>query len=398
MPSSLQPLKAFLLFSSASFFGTILLAMNIELDPIGKETLEKLLESKEQNIEVSQWLNDYLENHYDAIDESALEEKQKEEGYTKEVAFSACFYELLGFDPDDPEVERLKEENGFCDFKVVDESLMKDNPYGKAIHIKGKPARGRYALSNNYFAPYEGFNLEDTFSSGEASYYKEKNTLGYFSSKVSYPVLTDKDEVWMSLTPHEILTMKKPIEEAKGKVLTFGLGLGYFAFMVSEKEEVSSVTIIEKDNNVIRLFEENLLPMFPHKEKIHIIKEDCFHYFEKKITSENYDFLFVDIYHTAEDGLSTYLRLMREEKEDGPAVSFWIEPSLLCLLRRYVLTLIEENLNGYEEKDYLEPTREEENNLLTLFKAMKGVALKTKEDLFTLLSDDGLRKLARKAI
>ena len=370
--------------------------MKIELDQEGKEALKKLLEAKEQNIEVSQWLNDYLENQYDAIDEEAIAKKREEEGLTEEDAFSECFYALLGFDPDDPEVERRKEENGFGAFQAVDEKLMKENPYGKAIHIKGKPARGRYALSTNYFAPYEGFNLEDTISSGEETGFLEKNTLGYFSSKVSYPVLTDKNEVWMSLTPHEILTMQKPIEEAKGNVLTFGLGLGYFAFMASEKEEVSSVTILEKDNNVIRLFEENLLPQFPHKEKIHIRKEDCFHYYERKMGEQNYDFLFVDIYHTAEDGLSTYLRLRREEQVGGPTLSFWIEPSLLCLLRRYVLTLIEENLNGYEEKDYLEPTDDEENNLFTLFKAMKDMTINTKEDLYHLLSEDGLRQLAKK--
>ena len=55
--------------------------------------------------------------------------------------------------------------------------------------------------------------------------------------------------------------MKLPVERAKGKVLTFGLGLGYFAYMCSLKEEVESVTVVEKDKSVIKLFNEIILPL-----------------------------------------------------------------------------------------------------------------------------------------
>ena len=58
----------------------------------------------------------------------------------------------------------------------------------------------------------------------------------------------------MLITPNEIETMKKSISEATGNVLTYGLGLGYYAYMVSMKENVESVTIVEKDKEIIDLF------------------------------------------------------------------------------------------------------------------------------------------------
>ena len=40
----------------------------------------------------------------------------------------------------------------------------------------------------------------------------------------------------MTITPDEIETMKEAVDQAFGNVLTFGLGLGYYAYMVSEKD------------------------------------------------------------------------------------------------------------------------------------------------------------------
>lgn len=78
------------------------------------------------------------------------------------------------------------------------------------------------------------------------------------------------------MKPSEIETMRAPIEEATGRVVTFGLGLGYFAYMVSEKPDVTSLDIVERSEEAIALFERNILPQFPNKEKIRIIRSDAF--------------------------------------------------------------------------------------------------------------------------
>ena len=51
-----------------------------------------------------------------------------------------------------------------------------------------------------------------------------------------------------------MMSMKNPIKNAHGKVLTTGLGLGYFSYMASLKEDVSEIVIIERDEKVIKLW------------------------------------------------------------------------------------------------------------------------------------------------
>lgn len=63
----------------------------------------------------------------------------------------------------------------------------------------------------------------------------------------------------MSVSPNEVFTMEKIIKNAKGKVLTLGCGMGYFAYMVSLKEDVESITIVESEQSVIDLFEKSLI-------------------------------------------------------------------------------------------------------------------------------------------
>ena len=111
----------------------------------------------------------------------------------------------------------------------------------------------------------------------------------------------------MSLNPNEINTMEKDIKKATGKVLTFGLGLGYFQFMCSLKEDVKEITIIEKDPNIIALFKQFILPFFAHRNKIKIIQIDAFDFMENKFDN-SYDFVYVDIWHTPNDGLLPFIK------------------------------------------------------------------------------------------
>lgn len=122
--------------------------------------------------------------------------------------------------------------------------------------------------------------------------------------------------------------MKKPISEATGNVLTYGLGLGYYAYMVSMKDNVESVTIVEKDKEIIDLFTRYILPQFKNKSKIKIINDDAFNYFKKDIY---YDYVFVDIWHDPSDGIDLYLKFKSLEK-DNIKYSYWIEDTLKCYI------------------------------------------------------------------
>ena len=151
-------------------------------------------------------------------------------------------------------------------------------------------------------------------------------SLGYFEEEYLYPCVKEEKNIWMLITPNEIETMKVPIERAKGSVVTYGLGLGYFAYMASLKEDVSSIVIVENNFDVISLFEKKILPFFPHPEKIHIVFEDAYTYAKKK---KKCDYVFVDIYHDVSDGIDAYLSFKLLERDDV-IYDYWIEKSILC--------------------------------------------------------------------
>ena len=67
-----------------------------------------------------------------------------------------------------------------------------------------------------------------------------------------------------------------------------------------EKEDVESVTIIEKEQSVIDLFNEVILPSIPHGDKITVIKSDASEYLSS-IDDGLYDYCFADTWTGTED-------------------------------------------------------------------------------------------------
>jgi hypothetical protein len=367
--------------------------MKINLTDAERKSLDEILTQKDENYDVSQLINSFLEDHYDAIGESAVRQIMKEDGTTVEESMIEAFHRYLSLDRQDPQVEKMKEDTDFGNLAHIKEEEFLNHPFNK---IKVEPVcYGSYQLRYNYFEPFEIFNCDET-KTDEKNNYAEKTTLGYFEKKVPYLMLTQKDEIWMSITPHEINTMRNDIKEAKGRVLTLGLGLGYYAFEVSNKKEVSEVIIIEKDRNVITLFEKNILPHFPHKEKIHIIRQDAFLYFERELRSEHFDTIFVDIYHTPDDALPLYLRFRKgEDKIKGQKVDYWIEESILAYLRRFVLTIIEEYYQGYTKDDYMVAEDEQSEILKKIYMYLSKKEFNSLNDIHQILSNDGLRELSQ---
>ena len=152
--------------------------------------------------------------------------------------------------------------------------------------------------------------------------------LGYFNEEFQFPAVYQNGVLWMSVTPNEINTMKSPVERAKGKVLTFGLGLGYFAYMCSLKEEVESVTVVEKDESVIRLFNEIILPQFSQKDKVKIDLSDAYDYLNGMRDGE-FDYAFVDIYHDAGDGREIYRKFKKiQSRFSLTEFDYWIEKTI----------------------------------------------------------------------
>lgn len=76
--------------------------------------------------------------------------------------------------------------------------------------------------------------------------------LGWFDTSFRFPAVKENNLVWMTVTPNEINTIQPCVRQSHGNVLTFGLGLGYYAFHCLLKPDVRRVTVVERDPDIIR--------------------------------------------------------------------------------------------------------------------------------------------------
>ena len=221
--------------------------------------------------------------------------------------------------------------------KKLNPEEYEGNPYYKGIVIPDKKVKN-WTLGWQKYAPYEGFIRDDYTVFPD---YREVPSIGFFDCGFSFPTVYENGVEWMAIKPNEIVTMKEPIKKARGRVVAFGLGLGYFAYMASIKDEVSSVTVVERDESVIRLFEEEILPQFEHKGKIRIVKSDAFDF----VKDENNAGKFVDL----------YIKMRKLENKLGCSFEYWIEKSiLLCIRKKLFYAIYESEKNGKNTLSYKE--------------------------------------------
>ncbi|MBQ8293320.1 MAG: hypothetical protein IJX78_05925 [Bacilli bacterium] len=239
-------------------------------------------------------------------------------GVSTNRAFSLLLQEYLEIDD-----ETIINEYFPYMIKELNPSSYTSNPYYQNISFKNKKLNN-WELKNTSYEAYEAFVC------GDFQYFDDGRVIpqiGYFSKPFKYLAVYQNKHLWMSITPNEIETMKDPLLNAKGNVVTIGLGMGYFAYMASLKENVSKVTIVEIDPTVIKLFKEVILPNFKYQDKIEIIESDAFLFLDN--LSNNYDYLFIDIWHDVSDGKDLYLKFKEYEKK-YPNITFdyWVEKTI----------------------------------------------------------------------
>ena len=120
-------------------------------------------------------------------------------------------------------------------------------------------------LNSHFYEPNQGFVYDEI--SCDDKYFEERTPFGFFAKRFPFLALDENNTTWMSVTPHEFNTMEKPIAEAHGQVITLGLGLGYYAFMVSNKDNVSKVSIVEMNPKIIDIFKKRDSSFFPSSRK-----------------------------------------------------------------------------------------------------------------------------------
>lgn len=207
---------------------------------------------------------------------------------------------------------------------ILNKKEYLDDEYYKKIKFPNKKT-GHFQMKMDKYDAYEAFVCNDFLQKEDLIIPQ----IGYFNEPFSYPAIYENNRLWMSVTPNEIETMKKPIKEVFGVVGTIGLGLGYFTYMVSLKTNVKKVIVVEKSKEIIKLFQEYILPQFKEKDKIEILEMDAFTFLDQKIKDYKLDYLFSDIWHDVSDGLvlSSKIKMYEEEYKETNFL-YWISETM----------------------------------------------------------------------
>lgn len=137
------------------------------------------------------------------------------------------------------------------------------------------------------------------------------------------PTLYIDNRLFMSVTPMEVESHQLHLKNASGNVLVGGLGMGYYLTQLKNKEDITSITVVEKDLNVINLYKKLMEhnPIAFASDKIKFVHSDIFDYTGELI----YDYAYFDIWPSLDENeaLEDTNKLISTELIQATKVGFW---------------------------------------------------------------------------
>ena len=295
-----------------------------------KIKLDRICKTFENNFKITRLYAELLQRYPEVITAEMVDTLTEDGSITKEEAIVGLLSEIFALDFERGEDRRLILDYLTPSVRILNKEKYENNPYYKNIKLENVKD-GNWEIKIEEYKPYQAVICDDMIIKEDFS---EIPPLGFFTESFSFPAILENGNEWMTLTPVDLDTCEEAIEAAKGKVITFGLGLGYYAYMAAEKEEVESVTVVELSSDVIMLFKKHILPKIPNAHKIKIVNADAFEYAEKVMPNEKFDLAFVDTWRDASDGAPMYERMRALEKyNENTKFLYWIENFLRSRLR-----------------------------------------------------------------
>ena len=111
--------------------------------------------------------------------------------------------------------EKVKERKRPYPIKELSYEEYSKNPYYQIVRPHSKK-EGDVYLNSHFYEPNQGFVYDEI--SCDDKYFEERTPFGFFAKRFPFLALDENNTTWMSVTPHEINTMKKPIAEAHGQI------------------------------------------------------------------------------------------------------------------------------------------------------------------------------------
>ena len=291
---------------------------------------ERLFDTVRRNFRVTRLFTEYLERYPELITKEMIETVCDGGDTTANEAIVAILSEAFALDFDDREDRRIIMDYLTPSVRLLDKEKYEENPCYKNIRLKNV-IDNDWEIRWEEYKPYQAVICDDMKILDDK---REIPYLGFFPDGFSFPAILENGNEWMTLTPVDLDTCDEAIEAAHGRVVTFGLGLGYYAYMAARKDNVESVTVVELSPNVIRLFKKHILPRMECRDKIRIVNADAFQYAEETMPSEDFNVAFVDTWRDASDGAPMYRR-MKALEHLSPKTRFlyWVEGFLRSRIR-----------------------------------------------------------------
>jgi len=300
--------------------------------------IKAYLKRLEHNLN-NNYQNDYLDSYID----KSLEKEAKKELY------------------DAGQIECLDKDMSL--FISTDDFL--NNPYHKNVVFKILENK-EINYSEITYVNNQLFNYDSLIEDHDKEL-KDYMCLRALDKNLKTIILKENNIEWMMAVPSESKTNDPYALKAKGKTITFGLGIGYFIYMAMLNRNVKEITVIEKSKEVINIFN-RIRKYFPNNIPLNIINGDAYDYFNESYLRQ-FDYIYVDIYQNNNDGLLIMEKLLSIYNPPIDKCDFWIESSITSIIKTLIYLIYKEiytNKKAIVTKNYqdlLNKTRNYFNNI-----------------------------------
>jgi hypothetical protein len=191
--------------------------------------------------------------------------------------------------------------------------------------MRRSPLTDRYRMDWMAEGEYGSFRLvRNTVSADDARFgalIAMINGGGRYAPEGTYLTLYEGGTLWMSDTPDEIFDHLEAIDAAKDHCLVTGLGMGLVTAAMLDKPEVTHVTVIERNPEVVAFIGERLFARYG-RERLTIVCADAFEYRPPK--GLRYGAVWHDIWPTlCSDNLPEMAKLTRRYCRRAAWVGCW---------------------------------------------------------------------------
>jgi hypothetical protein len=188
----------------------------------------------------------------------------------------------------------------------------------------------QYHDLSNYYPPFVSFGkytiTRDINNINVANniidYYNGNHLIKLFN--YNFKMMKNGDEPVMDTSDFEVLTNKYFLDNATGDIMVFGLGMGFIIFPLLDDPSITSIKIVEYDQEVID-YVGNIIKYRDINNKVTIVLGDVKTYYQNN-TNEFYDFIYIDYWgelnENAYDEMLEYPSLYSNFKKDDNSIIF----------------------------------------------------------------------------